>query len=132
MIETNKIPTLKKCLDLLRNEDYAYNWHSPLTDNVGFVALAMTGYNQTELLVALTPSKCFSQLWTDMVRLAYYDTDKKTGLPKNEVFAEFYKAGFTRQEIHELEFLSNETIKKDKLVGTALIAFGVFVFVLGG
>lgn len=102
----NKIQALEKTIYNLENDVYEYNWSNEDSCNCGILARTLLGGKLPSNCGFLdTPSHPMGQ--GIFAKEAYC---LKTDLPLPEVFKALKNAGFTYEELLELEYLGNEKI----------------------
>lgn len=102
----NKLEAIKQTIYNLENDVYEYNWTNADTCNCGVVARTiMGGVRANEAGFSNTPS-----IDHDLTCFAGWGHCLTTNLPLPRVFQELKDAGFSHQDLIELENLSNKKV----------------------
>ena len=103
----NKIEALKKTIYNLENNTYLYSWHNSDTCNCGILAKTVLNTGKDETLwnygIANVPS-CTNDRFAAFSKKAHCMT---TGIKLPKVFQALKDAGFTFEDVNELEQCTN-------------------------
>lgn len=115
----NKIQALEKTIYNLENDVYEYSWSNPNSCNCGVLAHALLGKRPSEAGLYNSPLRDNSEKGA-FAGVAFCMT---SNMPLPEIFSSLKEAGFSFQDLKELEFLANPHIRMRAGMGDSRFDF---------